>query len=144
MIKRLTLVLTILLLPCISSFAGQGSFSLYKGTVDNMPITLYLKKMPNECGGNDIYMAMYKYDKKSNWLQLAVATNEQSNWCLTEIGFTGVLILKSGPNVMNGVWISPDSKKQLKVSLKQQPLPEPEKKKMEDKLEQVNYENYDC
>jgi hypothetical protein len=45
---------------------------------------------------------------------------------------------------MNGIWISPDGKKQLKVSLTLQPLSEAEQKKMEDKLEQVNYENFDC
>lgn len=144
MIRKLRFLVVAFLLQSTIIHAEQESYTLYKGSVDNRPVTLYLKRMANECGGNDTYMAMYRYDKKSNWLQLNVETNARANWCLTEIGFTGVMILKSGTKIMNGIWISPDGKKQLKVSLKQQPLSEPEQKKMEDKLEQVNYENYDC
>jgi hypothetical protein len=144
MLGKLRIIMALLLLQSGISYAGKESAKLYKGTLDKMQVTLYLKTMANECGGYDIYMAMYKYDKKSEWLQLDIHSNEKSDWCMTEIGFTGVMVLKSGEKVMNGIWISPDGKKQLKVSLIQQPLSETERKKMEDKLEQVNYENFDC
>jgi hypothetical protein len=144
MLGKLKIIVVFLLIQSGISHAQKESAKLYRGTLDKMQVTLYLKTMANECGGYDIYMAMYKYDKKSEWLQLDIHSNEKSDWCMTEIGFTGVMILKSGNKVMNGIWISPDGKKQLKVSLIQQPLSETERKKMEDKLEQVNYENFDC
>ncbi|RYZ46655.1 MAG: hypothetical protein EOP49_22980 [Sphingobacteriales bacterium] len=141
---RTTITIAMLLITITTTFAQKVKSTLYKGSIDNMPVTLYLKTIPNECGAPDNYMAMYRYDKKSNWLQLEVATNEQHNWCMTEVGFTGVMILKTAAQTATGIWISPDGKRQLKVSLKQQPMADPEQKKMEDKLEQVNYENNDC
>nr|WP_279379601.1 hypothetical protein [Riemerella anatipestifer] len=42
------------------------------------------------------------------------------------------------------MWISPDTKKQLKVELVQEKLQPKEKEVYEQKLENLNYENHDC
>ena len=53
-------------------------------------------------------------------------------------------ILQKTKDGFNGIWISPDTKKQLKVELKKEILTEKEKQIYEEKFEKVNYENYDC
>ena len=117
---------------------------LYKGTIDGkMPVTLYLNGS-DPCGGRMIYGAIYKYDKKSNWLQLDVQASESDDYCMTEQGFTGVLMLHRKGTELRGVWVSPDRKRTLNVVLTLQVLSPEVKKKMEDTREQVNYENNDC
>jgi hypothetical protein len=44
----------------------------------------------------------------------------------------------------NGLWISPDTKKQLKVELKEVRITKKEIEDYETKMEKVNYENNDC
>jgi guanylate kinase len=87
---------------------------------------------------------MYKYEKVSNWLQLEVTTNDKGQFILTEYDFTGVLILQKTAEGFNGIWISPDTKRQLKVVLKKEKLSDKDKEQYEDKYEKLNYSNYDC
>ncbi|MNL37085.1 hypothetical protein D3C87_1592070 [compost metagenome] len=61
-----------------------------------------------------------------------------------EHGFTGVMILKKDETTFSGLWISSDSKKQLKVELKETKMTKKETESYEAKMEKVNYENNDC
>ena len=135
-------------LCCIAGLAGQAQdtkFYLYKGTVDgNMPVTLFLKAEYNGCTADAFYQGMYQYDKKSTWLQVYPTQNSKNQFALVEYGFSGVLILQQNGKSFNGTWISPDTKRQLKVELKEVALPKAEKEKLEKKLEEVHYENHDC
>jgi len=125
--------------------AQQAKTYFYKGTVDGkMPITLYLKAEENACTPDLNYTGMYQYDKVSNWLQVNITQNEKKQFVMVEYGFTGVLILSQTPTSFEGLWISPDAKRQLKVKFKKVPLTSKEIKTYENKMEQLNYENNDC
>ena len=139
-------IFTLLLLTFCSQLFGQNSVSyLYKGKMDGkMPITLYLKSEDNGCTDKLNYQGMYKYDKVSNWLQLEISQNEKDQFICVEFDFTGVLILQKTADGFNGTWISPDTKRQLKVEFKKEILSDKDKQMYEEKYEQVNYENYDC
>ena len=118
--------LFILFLICVSAIYTNAQTIeksvLYKGTVEKMPVTLFLIPFENDCGIEPYYNAMYQYDGKSLWLQLSVSYNEKDEFVFVEEGgagyFTGLLLLKKSANALNGTWISPDGKKQLKVQLK--------------------------
>jgi len=116
----------------------------YQGTIDNRPIRLYLKQLPNNCGGSDIYEAIYQYGKGKNWIELLNQNNDKGNFCFTEIRFTGVLLLKRTDHHLDGIWISPDGKRQLKVLLSQQNINAKEIEELEERLERTHYENFDC
>lgn len=136
--------LLIFLLSIFSLNAQNVKTYLYKGVVDSRPVTLFVTSSYNECIADLSYMGMYKYDKISNWLQLDITTNGKNHFIMVEYGFSGVMILKKDKNSFSGIWISPDTKKQLRVELKEQVLSPKQSKELEDKLENVNYENYDC
>ena len=140
-------ILTIILFILISNLTfGQNTNSyLFKGKIDGkMPITMYLKSEDNSCTTKLNYQGMYKYNGVSNWLQLEISQNDKDQFIFTEYNFTGVLILQKTKDGFNGIWISPDTKKQLKVELKKEILTEKEKQIYEEKFEKVNYENYEC
>ena len=63
---------------------------------------------------------------------------------MVEYRFTGVLILKKEGKNFSGLWVSPDGKRQLKTVFKEVPMTKIEKENYENKMEQLNYENYDC
>ena len=109
-----------------------------------MPITMYLKSEDNGCTTKLIYQGMYKYNNVSNWLQLDITQNDKDQYIFVEYGFSGVLILQKTKDGFNGIWISPDAKKQLKVELRKEILNGKDKEVYEKKLEKVNYENNDC
>lgn len=139
-------IFTLLLLTIFTQTFGQNSISyLYKGKIDGkMPITMYLKSEDNGCTNKLNYQGMYKYNNVSNWLQLDISQNEKDQFIFTEYDFTGVLILQKTKDGFKGIWISPDTKKQLKMELKKEILTEKEKQIYEEKFEKVNYENYGC
>lgn len=125
--------------------AQQISSSLYKGTIDNQNVTLYLNAQENPCGGNDqLFMGIYRYGDQGKWIQLTVISDQKANFSLTEHHFTGTMVLHKTENGMKGIWISPDAKRQLKVKLAIQTLSSSMKEKMEEALEQTNYSNNDC
>ncbi|WP_316804168.1 hypothetical protein [Pedobacter nototheniae] len=137
-------ILFILLMLSFGAKAQKSSSKLYKGTIDSKPVTLYLKENENPCGGFENYMAIYRYGKNTPWIQLLPETDGKGNFTMPEFRFTGVMILQKTSNGMQGIWISPDGKRQLKVILNVQPLPKQQKDVMEDALEKTNYGNYDC
>ena len=143
---KIILALFITLITFTAANAQDINTTLYSGTVNNRSVRLYLKERGNQCGGSmlPIYESIYQYGKGKNWIELSVATNGKGNFCLTEYYFSGVMILqKSGKN-LNGIWISPDGKTQLKVILEKQILSVKEKEIIENDLERTHYGNYDC
>lgn len=139
------------LLLCIFFFSLAGAqsakTSLYKGTVDGKtPVTFYIKTEENPCNAELQYTAMYRYDKSGSWIQLNITQNTKSEnkFVLVEHGFTGVMILKKESNTFSGLWISPDTKKQLKIDVKEVLMTKKEIENYEKKMEKLNYENNDC
>lgn len=122
-------------------------FNLYKGTVDGkIPVTVYIKTEENPCTADLMYTSMYRYNKSNNWIQLNVTQNKkkENEFVLVEQGFSGVLILKKTGNTFTGLWISPDTTKQMKVDLKEASMTKKELDNYEKTMEKVNYENNDC
>lgn len=137
---------TVILFLCISTLKAQEtSAKLYEGKMnDKMPITLFLQAEGNECNFDLDYSGMYKYDGVSEWLQLDVTTNGDGQFAFVEYGFTGVLILQETAEGFDGIWISPDGKRQLKIALKVVELPDEKKEEYLYEYEEVNYANNDC
>ncbi|MCW1963766.1 hypothetical protein [Chryseobacterium viscerum] len=127
------------------SLQAQNSSTLYKGTINGkMPITLFFQSVDSDCGSGVYYNAMYKYEKVSNWLELNVTEGVQKQFSMVEEHFTGLMIIKKEGDMMNGIWISPDGKRQLPVQLKKVTISSKEMEGYQNKMEQVNYENHDC
>lgn len=131
----------------INAKAQSTLNTLYKGTIDEkIPVTFYIKTEENPCTADLMYTSMYKYDKSGSWIQLDITQNKknENQFVLVEHGFSGVMILKKEGANFTGVWISSDSKKQLKVDLKEARMSKKEIENYEDKMEKVNYDNNDC
>lgn len=142
-------VLSLLLCIFFFSLANAQSVktNLYKGTVDGKtPVTFYIKTKENPCNAELQYTAMYRYDKSGSWIQLNITQNTKSEnkFVLVEHGFTGVMILKKESNTFSGLWISPDTKKQLKIDVKEALMTNKEIENYEKKMEKINHENNDC
>ncbi|MFC3561427.1 hypothetical protein [Pedobacter jamesrossensis] len=71
-------------------------------------------------------------------------TNDKGNFCFTEVRFTGALILKKTANGREGIWISPDGNKQLKVKLTSKKVSKLDLDELEERLEKTHYQNFDC
>ncbi|HEY1195617.1 hypothetical protein [Flavobacterium sp.] len=139
----------LLLIICFSfnANAQKSASNLYKGTMDGkFPITIYIKTEDHPCTADLMYTSMYRYNKSKKWIQLDVTQNakKENEFVLVEHGFSGVMILKKTGNTFTGLWISPDTTKQLKVELKEAPMTKKEIESYEDTMEKVNYENNDC
>lgn len=137
-------ILFILLTLSLGVKAQKSSSKLFNGTIDNKQVTLYLKESENECGGFETYMGIYRYGKSATWIQILPETDGKGNFTMPEYRFSGVMVLQKTAAGMQGIWISPDGKRQLKVILNIQPLSKQQKELFEDALEKTNYENYDC
>lgn len=127
--------------------AQSSKNTLYKGTIDGkINVTFYIKAEENPCTADLMYTSIYRYDKSGGWIQLNITQNtkNENQFALVEHGFSGMMILtKEGTN-FSGLWISPDTKKQLKVVLKEASMSKKDIESYEKKLEKVNYENNDC
>jgi len=131
----------------ITAKAQSTQTFLYKGTIDGKtPVTFYIKTEENPCTADLMYTAIYRYDKSGSWIQLDITQNKKSEnkFVLVEHGFTGVMILKKESNTFSGLWISPDTKKQLKIDVKEVLMTKKEIENYEKKMEKINYENNDC
>jgi len=145
--KKALLSLLFFLLIIISSNAQASKSNLYKGTIDGkIAVTFFIKTEENPCTADLQYTAMYRYDKSGSWIQLDITQNtkNENQFVLVEHGFSGVMILKKDETSFSGLWISSDSKKQLKVELKEAKMTKKETESYEAKMEKVNYENNDC
>ncbi len=144
--KILSLLLSIFFFS-LADAQSSAKTSLYKGTVDGKtPVTFYIKTEENPCTADLMYTAIYRYDKSGSWIQLDITQNKKSEnkFVLVEHGFTGVMILKKESNTFSGLWISPDTKKQLKIDVKEVLMTKKEIENYEKKMEKINYENNDC
>ncbi|MBZ4041290.1 hypothetical protein [Flavobacterium hibisci] len=146
--KKLIILCSVLcMFFAVTTKAQSAKSMLYKGTIDGkIAVTFYIKEEENPCTADLMYTSMYRYDKSGSWIQLDITQNKknENQLVLVEHGFSGVMILtKEGTN-FNGLWISPDSKKQLKVTLKEVRMTKKETETYEDKMEKINYENNDC
>ena len=145
--KKALLSLLFFLLIIISSNAQASKSNLYKGTIDGkIAVTFFIKTEENPCTADLQYTAMYRYDKSGSWIQLDITQNtkNENQFALVEHGFSGLMILKKDETNFNGLWISSDSKKQLKVELKEAKMTKKETESYEAKMEKINYENNDC
>lgn len=131
----------------INAKAQSTQTFLYKGTIDGKTsVTFYIKAEENPCTADLMYTSMYRYGKTGSWIQLHITQNKknENHFVLVEHEFSGVMILKKDGANFNGLWISPDSKKQLKVDLKEVTMTKKEIENYESKMEKLNYENNDC
>lgn len=145
--KKTVLSILFFLSILFSSNAQVSKSNLYKGTIDGkIAVTFFIKTEENPCTADLLYTAMYRYDKSGSWIQLDITQNtkNENQFALVEHGFTGVMILKKDETNFSGLWISSDSKKQLKVELKEAKMTIKETESYEAKMEKVNYENNDC
>lgn len=119
----------------------------YQGTIDGkISISFYLKIEETGCP-KVVASGVYKYtdNKAGNWILLDTTFSEKvQQYTFVEHYNTGIMLLKRDNNSLQGLWISPDGKKQLKVSLKKLKPTKAEIDKMEDELEKANYNANDC
>lgn len=145
MIKQFIVLLILSVTCCIPGKAQATRSFFYEGLLDNKPVSLYLTAQPSACGGDkDLYLGIYRYKTKERWIQLNIATDYKGHFSLTEQGFTGTMILTRTARGMEGIWISPDGGRQLKIKLSQRDLSLKEKEGLDNTLEKTNYENNDC
>lgn len=144
--KKYILSFFLILISLMKLNAQNITSEIYTGKInENMPVTLYLQSEDNGCNAGIMYGGMYKYNGKSIWLQLEITQNEKMQFAMVEYGFTGMMILKKNKNKLEGVWISPDTKKQLKVEFqKSNNISEEKMEHYKREFEDVNYMNYDC
>ncbi|MBD3904103.1 hypothetical protein IEW27_05760 [Chryseobacterium sp. C-2] len=140
-------ILFILLLS-ISAFSQQIlKQEKYTGTIDGkINISLYLKIEETGCP-SIVASGIYKYtdNKTTNWILLDTTFSEKAQqYTFVEHYNTGIMLLKRNSETLQGLWISPDGKKQLKVNLKKIKQSKAEIEKMEDELEKANYSANDC
>lgn len=135
-------------------FLANSSFSqdilsqeVYEGTIsEDLKVTFYLKIEEDGCP-RTVVSAIYKYNnnKEDNWLLLETTFSEQKQqYTFVEHFNTGLLLLNRKNNQLNGVWISPDGKKQLPVHLSKVKSSKEQIEKLEDTLEKEQYSAYDC
>ena len=140
--KLLFTIIVIFSAGMLSAQEGLKKF-LYKGTIDKLPITLYLQEDTSGCGPK-FYHGMYRYDNLSKWLYLEISDDEESRLVLVEGGITGIISVKLEGETLKGFWISPDGNRKLKVNLKEIPTTNKIMKSYDEKYEEVNYEMNDC
>lgn len=142
--RWMRVLLSCLLMAGLSTSAWAESLSgqLYKGYVGDKPVTLYLKT-EDACGLGPASSGMYRYDGKSEWLELEI-TRSDSQFAMVEDGFTGLLMVTRDGKQLNGMWISPDRKRQWPVRLLEAPLSKEDVDTYGNRLEKLNYGNHDC
>lgn len=126
---------------------AQDSFRFFyaEGLMDGkMKVTMVGTSEISSCTAETLYMIMYKYDNTSKWLLLDVDYDDKSNFSMVEYGFTGLMILKETPKNFNGIWISPDQKKQLKVNFEKKKVSTAQQEKLIQILDELNYTNNEC
>ncbi len=119
----------------------------YEGTINgNIEIALYLKVSENGCPttyAESIYQ--YKKNEGNKWILLETSfTKEMNQFTFVELFNTGILLLNKENANLNGLWLSPDGKKQLKVVLNKVAIDKTQIENLEDQLEETYYNANDC
>lgn len=146
--KMKTNLIAFLLLITSVSFGQDTILSqeLYEGKLGDKSISLYLKIAENGCP--TVYatgMYKYKQNKTDNWLLLEIVFSETKNqFTMVEHFNTGVLILTRKEGTFQGIWVSPDGKKQFEVNLVKVKITPNEIEKLEEKLDLEYYYAHDC
>lgn len=137
----------VLLISFFSNAQQIISQEKYVGTIDGkINISFYLKIEETGCP-SIIASGIYKYtdNKSANWILLDTTFSEKAQqYTFVEHYNTGIMLLKRNSENLQGLWISPDGKKQFKVNLKKIKQSKAEIEKMEDELEKANYSANDC
>lgn len=119
----------------------------YEGSINgNIEIALYLKIAENGCP-NTYAESIYQYKKNESnqWILLETSfTKEMNQFTFVELFNTGILLLNKESASLNGLWLSPDGKKQLKVVLKKVAIDKNKIEHLEDQLEETYYNANDC
>lgn len=121
------------------------SQTYYEGTIGtDSKVGLYLVIKENECPSTYV-QAYYKYEKSNQRILLSVFMDDkEQRFTLVEHGNTGVLLLGRKGETLEGLWIAPDGKKQHEVKLKALPQSAQSYERMENHLEQLDYQANDC
>lgn len=143
MLKRLVFVLLFATAFTQSSQAQDRPSWLYKGKIGTYPVTLFIREFEG-CSDDQSYVGMYRYDNKSSWLLLYIEQKDKKHWCLTEDDFSGVLLLDMSSIKMEGIWISPDRKRQLDATMNVQYPTREERAELSERLEQLMLEVSGC
>ncbi len=144
--KKILLLFTFLV---VNFSFGQEIISqeLYEGVISNdLKVSFYLKMEEDGCPRTFV-SAIYKYDsnKENNWILLDTTfSEEKQQFTFVEHYNTGLLLLKRSTGQLNGVWISPDGKKQLPVKLSKVKVSKEKVEKLENTLEEELMSAYDC
>lgn len=117
---------------------------VYRGTLGERSIELYLAEREQPCNGAPMYHGMYRYDGNTGWLQLQITANAKRQFVMVENGLSGVLMLKEAGRELSGDWTSPDHTRRWPVKLRRQPVDAKGIEAMEDAHEKVNHRNNDC
>ena len=143
-----TSLIAFLLLITAVSFGQDTIISpeLYEGKLGDKSISLYLKIAEDGCP--TVYatgMYKYKQNKTNNWLLLEIVFSETKNqFAMVEHFNTGILILTRKEGTFQGIWVSPDGKKQFEVNLIKVKITTNEIEKLEEKLDLEYYYANDC
>ncbi|MFJ1261170.1 hypothetical protein ACILDS_00520 [Capnocytophaga canis] len=121
------------------------SQTYYEGTIGtDLKVGLYLAIKETGCP-NTYAQAYYKYEKSNERILLeSFMDHKEERFTFVEFGNTGILLLHRKGETLEGLWIAPDGKKQLQVTLKALPQSQKSYERMEEHLEQLNYEAHDC
>ena len=142
---KLIITVTLLMFSILSQAQDSFRFFYAEGLMDGkMKVTMVGTSEISSCTAETLYMIMYKYDNTSKWLLLDVDYDDKSNFSMVEYGFTGLMILKETPKNFNGIWISPDQKRQLKVNFEKKKVSEAQQERLIQILEDLNYSYNDC
>lgn len=117
---------------------------LYRGTLGERRIELYLAEREQPCNGEPMYHGMYRYEGNPAWLQLQITANAKRQFVMVEHGFSGVLMLKDAGQALSGEWTSLDQARRWPVKLRRQTIDATGVEAMEGAHEQVNHRNNDC
>lgn len=142
---KLIITVTVLMFSILSHAQDSFRFFYAEGLMDGkMKVTMVGTSNVWDCTAETYYTVMYKYDNVSNWLLLDVDHDGKNNFSMVEYGFTGLMILKETPKNFNGIWISPDQKRQLKVNFEKKKVSEAQQERLIQILEDLNYSYNDC
>lgn len=118
-LKKNRMKITTIFLLLISFFSNAQqiiSQEKYVGTIDGkINISFYLKIEETGCP-SIIASGIYKYtdNKSANWILLDTTFSEKAQqYTFVEHYNTGIMLLKRNSENLQGLWISPDGKKQL-------------------------------
>ncbi len=107
---------------------------------------MYLKIAEDGCPrvyANAIYK--YKNNEENNWILLqSTFSGERKQFTFVEFYNTRILLLNKEENNLQGLWISPDGKKQFKVELNKIEVDNKKIESLEEILEQEHYYAYNC